>query len=209
MKLVLKTLYLMLFIAGYISIYVVGILVAKAGDPELGSAIVLTTIGLTVVALLLWVGSNNSAARAAKAGTVTVEETAAFNVDPLKVWSVIRPAESAVLFSDAQRAFTVPGTPLGVGEQQCFIGRDGAACIIEVIDEEVPRWAATKTVTPTGVATRQTYKLEPTPSGCTLTMGAAFDISRGWLWSKVCEKSWRKSTRKYLDRLSVHLTAQQ
>src|SRR3954451_10067934 len=39
-----------------------------------------------------------------------------------EVWAFIRPAESAVIIQeDIVRAFTVPGTGAGVGEQQCFI----------------------------------------------------------------------------------------
>ncbi len=45
---------------------------------------------------------------------------------PAQVWAFIRPAESALLTDpDAVRAFTVPGTGPGVGEQQCFIRREG------------------------------------------------------------------------------------
>lgn len=57
---------------------------------------------------------------------------------PEQVWAFVRPAESAVLLDpDVVRAFTVPRTGPGVGEQQCFVTRDSsgreATTYIEVV----------------------------------------------------------------------------
>ncbi len=44
---------------------------------------------------------------------------------PEQVWAFVQPAESAVLLDPSVvRAFTVPRTGPGVGEQQCFVSRD-------------------------------------------------------------------------------------
>src|SRR4051794_35604857 len=54
---------------------------------------------------------------------ITVSESASvLGRSASEVWAFVRPAESAVLTEeDVVRAFTVPGTGPGVGEQQCFI----------------------------------------------------------------------------------------
>src|SRR4051794_35343843 len=62
-----------------------------------------------------------------------------------QVWAFIRPPETAVLI-DAQttRAFTVPGTGPGVGEEQCFVTLvDGKELVqrIKVIAEQPARFA--------------------------------------------------------------------
>lgn len=118
------------------------------------------------------------------------------------MWELIRPAESAVLLGNAQRAFTVPGTPDGVGEQQCFIGGDGSVSIIEVVGEECPRWATTRVITPTEGEVRQTYELEPTRRGCSLRIGVFLEAQATEEALKQYEQSWRGHTRQYLARLA-------
>lgn len=111
-------------------------------------------------------------------------------------------------FWDARRAFTVPGTPGGVGEQQCFIGCDGSVSIIEVIGEESPWWSTTRPVTPDETNSRSTHTHEPTPTGCTLTMGIVIELPAG---AKLADPQnwWESHARPYLKRVKEVLSARQ
>lgn len=64
---------------------------------------------------------------------------------PAQVWAFVRPAESAVLLAeDVVRAFTVPGTGPGVGEQQCFVTVDDGREVhnlVTVVAEDPDRFA--------------------------------------------------------------------
>ena len=133
--------------------------------------------------------------------TLRAEESESYPCDADTVWSLIRPAESAVLLSNAARAFTVPGTPTGVGEQQTFVRADGSAATVEVVEEAAPYWAKTITVAPTKDGMVQTYQIEPSESGCTLTMGMTATIPAIPGFSRRYEKMWRKDARRYLSRV--------
>jgi len=139
--------------------------------------------------------------------TCSAQATETYDYDADTVWSLIRPAENAVLLTEAQRAFTVPGTPTGVGEQQCFIRRDGSVSIIEIIGEESPWWATTRPVTPTQVNTRSTYKIEPTATGCTLTMGIVMEVPASAKLAEHPQDWWESHARPYLKRVSEVLSA--
>jgi hypothetical protein len=66
--------------------------------------------------------------------------------DYRQVWNFIRPAESSLLLTDgAVRAFVVPGTGPGAGEQQCTVVNVSGRLRFDVIEvlEEAPPVAAT------------------------------------------------------------------
>jgi hypothetical protein len=123
-----KVLHKVLFVAGYLAITILASLVSYYGKPELGLSIfgIATTL---VLMLAVTTGIVNirhkrtvKAAQEARTATASapptthrVQATEEFGYDAQTVWSLIRPAENAVLLTDAQRAFTVPGTPNGVG----------------------------------------------------------------------------------------------
>jgi hypothetical protein len=120
--------------------------ISAVGKPELGLNILAVASALALMLAVATGIVNTRHKRAVKAAqtvqaasastpatTYTAQMTESFDHDPETVWALIRPAENSVLLLDTQRAFTVPGTPIGVGEQQCFIGRDGVVSIIEVI----------------------------------------------------------------------------
>jgi hypothetical protein len=142
------------------------------------------------------------------AWTFSMQESETYECDAETLFELIRPAESAVLLSDAKRAFTVPGTPDGVGEQQCFIGENGCVSIIEVMAEERPWGAHTRIVTHSQVDSRSSYEIEPLGSGCTLTIGIAFEMPAGLRLSKKQQAKWRESTRHYLTRAKQVLAVQ-
>ena len=217
----LKALHTVLFLAGYLAIAVVASIIDKGGSPGLGLGIIVTA---TTIAAVLVFGQifvrtrykraikrqKQTASHATTAAPVTLSAHVSESYDhqARTVWSLIRPAESAVLLSDAHRAFTVPGTPAGVGEQQCFIGRDGSVSLIEVVGEESPWWATTRTLSPTGPNTRHTYRLEPTVTGCTLTVGIVLELQASAEWSPAHKAAWQTHTRQYLGRVKEMLAAQ-
>lgn len=137
----------------------------------------------------------------------SLQASASYHHDAHTVWSLIRPAESATFLSDAQRAFTVPGTPQGVGEQQCFIGWDGSVSIIEVIGEESPWWATTRPIAQDASNRRTTYRLEPTATGCTLTMGAVIELPANSSFASDPNEWWESHARTYLNRVGEVLSA--
>jgi len=103
--------------------------------------------------------------------TFRLEQSTSYTQDTETVWALIRPAESAALLSPVDRASSIPGTPIGVGEQQCFIRAEGKASILEVIAEQSGRSARTKTICPSGDPTQGTYDLQPEGTGCRLIYG--------------------------------------
>ncbi|HEX9227309.1 MAG TPA: hypothetical protein VF885_11755 [Arthrobacter sp.] len=209
-----------LYAAGFLAIAILASIISYNGRPGLGLGIILTSTAILVTILVGSAVVNRRAKRAARLAqdaetaaasgvtkTCSAHASEAFEHDAQTVWSLIRPAESAVLLADAQRAFTVPGTPAGVGEQQCFIGRDGSVSIIEVIAEESPWWATTRTIAPGKVDSRSTYRLEPTPTGCTLTVGTVIEIPANFEFAENLAESWEGQMRPYLNRIKEVLSA--
>lgn len=217
-----KVLTNILFVAGFLAIAVLASEISYYGKPEVGLSIIVIASALALMQVVATAIVNTRHNRAVKAAqeaqranastpptTYRVQATEAFDYDAQTVWSLIRPAESAVLLTDAQRAFTVPGTPTGVGEQQCFIGRDGTASIIEVIGEESPKWATTRPLAPGKTNTRTSYTLEPTPTGCTLTMGMVIELKAGAKFAQDPQNWWESHARSYLKRVNEVLSARQ
>ncbi len=217
-----KVLQNILFVGGFIAICVLAAVISAFGKPELGLSVLIVASALALMLAGATGIVNTRHKRAVKAAqkaqaarastpatTYSAQTTETFDHDPETVWALIRPAESAVLLSDAQRAFRVPGTPTGVGEQQCIIGRDGTVSIIEVIGEETPRWAATRSVTPDKTNSRSTYTLEPTPTGCTMTMGIVMELPAGFKFAQDPVQWWEARARTYLKRVKEVLSARQ
>jgi hypothetical protein len=217
---IFRVLHNILFIAGYLSIIVLAAVISHYGRQEVG--LVIFAIATTMYLLLLVVSTainrrnkrtvdfakeTKAVAANAPAKIHSLHASATYEHDAHAVWSLIRPAESAMLLSDAQRAFTVPGTPLGVGEQQCFIKRDGSVSIIEVIGEESPRWATTRPIAHNETNQRFTYRLEPTSSGCTLTLGAVLEVPWNAAFAADPSDWWESHSRTYLNRIQEVLSA--
>lgn len=100
---------------------------------------------------------------------------------PEDVWSFIRPAETTPMIQPAvRRGFTVPGTPSGVGEQQCFISEapHGAlqAGIVEVAEEQPGRSAVARNVT--GPPMSHSYEVSHTVGGTQLTYSIELSAMR-------------------------------
>ena len=92
---------------------------------------------------------------------------------PGQVWAFVRPAENApAIQPTVRRAFRVPGTPDGPGEQQCFISEGPlgmlVASVVEVVEESPGYFASVRSVT--GPPQRQHYEVRATGGGSTLTL---------------------------------------
>lgn len=98
---------------------------------------------------------------------------------PAQVWAFVRPAESAVLLAeDVVRAFIVPGTGPGVGEQQCFVMvEDGREVhhVVTVVAEEPNRFAEVTGHRQVDYGTR--YEVEPSALGALYTTTSWMDVS--------------------------------
>ena len=140
--------------------------------------------------------------------TFRMEESETYECDAEALFDLIRPAESSVLLSNSKHAFTVPGTPDGVGERQCFIPENGCVSIIEVVAEERPWRAYTRGITHNEAGSRGSYEIEPSGSGCKLTIGTALQIPAGLRLSKKQQTEWRESTRQYMARAKEVLASQ-
>ncbi|MBX7443755.1 MULTISPECIES: hypothetical protein [unclassified Arthrobacter] len=218
---IFKILHNALFFAGYLSILVLALVVGHFGRKDIEIAIFAVAMSMYVAILVLGAAINRKnkrmglvqeppAGAANLPGRVhSLHASASYDHDAHTVWSLIRPAESAVFLSDAQRAFTVPGTPPGVGEQQCFINRDGSVSIIEVIGEESPWWATTRPIAQDEANRRYTYRLEPTPTGCTLTMGAVIELPGNTAFAYDPNDWWEIHSRTYFNRIQEVLSARQ
>lgn len=218
----IKILHDTLFAAGYLAIAVLASVISYFGNQGLGLGILVAATALLAMLLVLSAVVNRrhkravataQAADAADASgrtkTYSAHASEAYEHDAQTVWSLIRPAESAVLLSDALRAFKVPGTPSGVGEQQCSIGRDGRVSIIEVIGEEGPWWATTRPIAASEMNSRSTYRLEPTSSGCTLTVGTIIEVPANAEFAGNPDEWWDAQIRPYLTRIKEVLSSRQ
>lgn len=125
-------------IAGVAGILVLAAMADAAGNPQLGfgmiAGLVILISALTAAAWFLRSRSRRSSGQYGRAGaqgvrapgrTLRAEESESYPCDAQSVWSLIRSAESAVLLGNAARAFRVPGTPTGSGNDRALFGRTG------------------------------------------------------------------------------------
>lgn len=109
---------------------------------------------------------------------------------PEQVWEFIRPAEtSPSIQPKVHRGFTVPGTPTGLGEQQCFIATGEfdllVAAVIEVVDDSPPNVTVVRNVT--GLPETQRFEVAPAPGGAMLTYTLELSAER-WLAYRIHPK---------------------
>jgi hypothetical protein len=169
---------LILQIAGFVVLGLFGVSEFQRQDPRGVAVLVLLVGGLVLTLLHVWSHHRHArntqrflAGKPFRARTFHTSASAEYAHAPASVWELIRPAEVAIPIEGAAQAFKVPGTPDGEGERQCFIAADGQVSVIEVVKEVPFRLAVTRTICPPAqpsVAT--TYTLEPSTTGCKLTM---------------------------------------
>lgn len=208
----LKTVHIVLFLWGFVSIMVLGAVIGTV-EPAEGRAVQVLALVLGAVLVLgfLFIDGRRGVTRGSKGlpPTWTAQESQIFMHAAEDVWAAIRPAENPGLVGeDLEHAFTVPGTGGGIGELQCFIRRDRSMSMVQVVSEESGRSATTKVVVPPELGVMQTYRLEPTAGGgCSLTMGIVLEVPATATaeWLKDYEETWRAQTRQFLTRLTAVL----
>jgi hypothetical protein len=143
--------------------------------------------------------------------TFRIQEAVKLRQRPEAVWALIAPAEHAVVLApeSVARGFRVPGTPAGLGEQQCMVDLDGNTSIHEVIEYSEARRAVTRLISPPSpVPVRATHQLEPLGEGCILSVGMEFDAPAGTVWPQEQQDEWRRGASRYLSRVRKVLVAE-
>ena len=130
---------------------------------------------------------------------------------PEEVWAFIRPAEtSSSMDPKVRRAFTVPGAPPGVGEQQCFISEgllgQLKASVIEVVDEQPGRSATTRNVT--GPPIDQHFDVAPSPGGSRLTYEVELSAARWSLHGTQARRRAATTTWEYVKEVKRVMESQ-
>ena len=136
--------------------------------------------------------------------TVTVQERVFVSSRRDRVWAFLIAPESAMLTQDnVQRSFVVPGTPEGIGEQQCVIyehQESVSAHIFEIVEITAPSLVVVRCLTvPAALLTR--HELAPDGTGTTLTVTMGFRVEVGSR-TKVLEEV-SKDLRGELTRLKA------
>jgi len=165
-------------LAGFVVLGLFGVSESQRQDPRGVVVLILLLGGLVLTLLHFWDYHRRArntqrflAGKSFRARTFHTSASAEYAHAPAVVWALIRPAEVAIPVDGATQAFKVPGTPDGEGERQCFISADGQVSVIEVVKEVPFRLAVTKTICPPGqLSVEITYTLEPSTTGCKLTM---------------------------------------
>jgi hypothetical protein len=117
--------------------------------------------------------------------TTRVTATATIVIErhtPEQVWAFIRPAETAVLMDPTTvRAFSVPGTGPGLGEEQCFVyDVDGSEQITKIrITAEAPADFVEAVMTNAEVPNGSRWEVAADGSGTRLTASMWMDLSAG------------------------------
>jgi len=151
-------------------------------------------------------------ARPGPVRTFRIQEPIKLRQPPAVVWALIAPAEHAVLLAPetVARSFRVPGTPGGLGEQQCFVDLEGNTSIHEVIEYSDARRAVTRMISPpSSIPLRATNSLEPLGDGCIFTVGMEFDAPAGTNWPQAQQDEWRRGALRYLARVRQTLAAEE
>jgi hypothetical protein len=143
--------------------------------------------------------------------TFRIQESCKLRHTPEQVWRLVAPAEHGVLLlpETVARGFRVPGTPEGLGEQQCFVDLDGNASIHEVIEYSEARYAVMRMISPASpIGLRATHRVEPLGDACILTIGMEFDAPADTTWTQDQQNEWRRGASQYVDRVRRTLAAE-
>jgi len=113
----------------------------------------------------------------------SVQSTVEISKPAQEVWDFVTSPHAAVLLDHKHiSSFPVPGTPDGVGQQNCSLDREEngriTATVTEIIEYEPPHRYVTKLLTgPTEAFAMMT--VDPTPTGCTYTASGGTRIAYG------------------------------
>jgi len=113
----------------------------------------------------------------------SVQSTVEISKPAQEVWDFVTSPYAAVLLDHKHiSSFPVPGTPDGVGQQNCSLAREEngriTATVTEIIEYEPPHRYVTKLLTgPTEAFAMMA--VDPTPTGCTYTVSGGSQIAYG------------------------------
>lgn len=131
----------LLAVAGLVSLGVLGATMMQRHDGRGITVLALLVGGLVLTFIHGLRGgkstrtSSPSVARSPQLRTVTLDAAAEFAQAPGIVWSLIRPSDSPLSYSDGvYHAMSVPGVPDGPGERQCFFHINGRIGVLEVTE---------------------------------------------------------------------------
>jgi hypothetical protein len=203
-----------LALTGLVTLSVQGAALLQKSDPR-GALLLIIVVGGLLSTFLYGVITSRTArvkVQPPKAATMpgvrttTSTSTADYDFSPAAVWSIIRPAEAAIVGgSNVAYAFTVPAIPDGPRERQCFFGRNGSISILEIVEEVPERLAVTQSIFPpdeNGASTKTVYRLEPTTKGCSLTLESIVETPD---FLMVDQKAMQRFGDSYLEGLRVLL----
>ena len=200
----------LLVVAGLVSLTLLGASLLENGDNR-GFPILAVLLAGLLLTFIVSAKEDRTARRESKVPAVastisitTTTSTAEYRHEPAVVWAAIRPAEAAVALGvDVEHAFSVPAIEDGPGERQLFFHRNGQIHVIEIIEEIPERLAVTEPVLPpSDVGVRTTYRLEPTATGCRLTLEERVEMPSGFAAD---EQAMRQHSEAFLVSLAEHL----
>ncbi len=200
----------LLVVAGLVSLTLLGASLLENGDNR-GFPILAVLLAGLLLTFIHGAREDQRGRRESKVPAVastcsitTTTSTAEYECEPAVVWSAIRPAEAAVALGvDVEHAFSVPAIEDGPRERQCFFLRSGQIHVIEIIEEIPERLAVTEPVLPpSDVGVRTTYRLEPTATGCRLTLEERVEMPPGFAAD---EQAMRRQSEAFLAGLAEHL----
>lgn len=144
--------------------------------------------------------------------TAYLQESAHLPASPPVIWALVMPAENSPLFDPRiSRGFQVPGTPGGLGEQQCAMHVDGTTTIIEVVEfheTDDTRRAVTRQLSPSPVQSARTvHEVHAAPGGSVMVIRSEVRAPVGAVWPAQAESQWHAHMADYFERVRAVLDA--
>jgi hypothetical protein len=144
--------------------------------------------------------------------TIFLQESAHLPAPPPAVWSLVMPAENGPLFNpQISRGFRVPGTPSGLGEQQCSMHVDGTTSILEVVEyhetEEGMRAVTCQVSPPLAQAARTVHQVHAAPGGSVMIFREEVWAPAGAIWPAQHETLWHEVMADYFQRVRRVITS--
>ena len=143
---------------------------------------------------------------------IHLQESALLPAPPAVVWAMVKRAENGPLFDPRiSRGFQVPGTPDGLGEQQCMMLVDGTTSISEVIEyheSDGGGRAVTRQVSPPlPQDARTVHDVHAAPGGSVMVIRLELWAPTGAVWPAPYENYWHVSMTDYFQRVRGTLTS--
>jgi hypothetical protein len=144
------------------------------------------------------------------ARTVRFHESVRLGHSADRVWELVGPAEHVpLLFPGFTSGCRVPGTPRGVGEQQCYTDVDGNSTVVEVVEHVEGRRRTTRRLHPREpVPFRSTWTTEPLHDGCVYSAVVEVDLPAGTVLAPGIEAGWRAWARAHFAQVRRLLDAE-